>query len=122
LATADLVQHVVMRAELEKRGINHAPYQRSKLEWTLRRQQQGSPPDDPCLRVKLISEWVDHQLELGPVPEYEALIRRWFPGLEPVAQEIASYLVARNLSDKTQHREALSFVFYRLRGFWDTGK
>jgi hypothetical protein len=78
-------------------------------------------PDD-CVRVSAVSEWVDMRLELGPVSEYEAIAERLFPGVGGVGAELAKWLSARNLRDRDTHREALSFVFYRLRQFWETGK
>jgi hypothetical protein len=124
IATLDLVQHVVMRDELKRRGIDHAKYQRRKREIAVEEGARWPGPrtSDPCLRVSAVSEWVDMQLELGPDADYNSTIRRLFPGVEEIGREIAAYLTARDLRDRDTHREALSFVFYRLRQFWETGK
>ena len=124
IATLDLVQHVVMRDELKRRGIDHAKYQRRKMEIALEGGQGLNPAQrgDDCQRVSAVSEWVDMRLELGPVGEYEAMTERLFPGVAAVGGELTAWLSGRNLRDKVVHREALSFVFYRLRQFWESGK
>jgi hypothetical protein len=124
VATLDLVQHVVMRDELKRRAIDHAKYQRRKREIAVEEEmaKPGGANGDACARVSAVSEWVDMRLELGVDGEYEAMMRRRFPGVAEVGGEVAAYLSGRNLRDRAAHREALSFVFYRLRQFWDTGK
>lgn len=122
VATADLVQHVLLREELRRRGIDHSEYQRSKVRHTLESPADAAPSQDQCLQVGLVSEWVDTRLELGVIEDYEKLIAERHPAVPVVGLEILNYLRTRNLRDKAVHREALGFVFYRLRGLWDTGK
>lgn len=124
VVTLDLVQHVVMRDELRRRGIDHAKYQRRKRDIVVEdgARLPASLQTDPCLRVSAVSEWVDMRLELGPDREYEAMAERLYPGLGGVGAEIAAYLSRLDLRDRNLHREALAFVFYRLREFWDSGK
>lgn len=124
VATLDLVQHVVMRDELRKRGVDHAKYQRRKRDIVVEEGARlpAGTETDPCLRVSAVSEWVDMRLELGPDSEYEAMAERLFPGIGAIGVEFAGYLSTRDLRDRAVHREALAFVFYRLREFWDSGK
>jgi hypothetical protein len=121
--TTDLVQHILIRRDMEARGIPHAAFTLKSLEEALQAARTWADGEgmrrarqEPCLALRQLAEWVDARM--GPAPEqwsgmrdYEAEMRRIFPGLEEPAAALEHVLRAREVSDHQQHREAIEAVY-----------
>lgn len=129
--TGDIVQHVLIRREMERRGIGHEAMWLESLERAVeaargladgegtRRARAG----DACLALRQAAEWVDVRLGFagrgadrpGVIERYESEMRRVFPEVEPVAGAIAEAVGAREVEDRQQHRDVLREAHARLR-------
>lgn len=119
----NILQHILMRKELRNRGIDHAAYQRASLE-------RGAPVEGTvpgghrgCTLVAAVAERIDVELGLRDtgwpgLAAYEANARRQWPEAESEAREIMAYLREKDLDHLQTHREALVWVFERLRDLW----
>ncbi len=115
----DIVQHVLIRGEMERRGISYHPF------WI--RQLEAESPEaevDPCRRLILLAHLVDARLGLtsadwSGLDEYEASISRTNPLVPPHALEIAAYLKKADLSGPARFAEALAFVRSRAGRLFD---
>ena len=130
--TGDIVQHVLIRREMEARGIDHLPLWLASLEAA---NAGASPlPDsegsakvragDACLALRQTAEWADARLGFaGSRPEivesYELQMRRLFPDLEPAVSAIAEAVRSRKVEDRQQHLDALEQVHALLRRLLD---
>jgi hypothetical protein len=130
--TGDIVQHVLIRREMEARGIDHLSLWLASLEAAT---AGASPlPDgegiakvrsgDPCLALRQTAEWADVRLGFaGSRPEivenYELQMRRIFPDLEPAVSAIADAVRSRKVEDPQQHLDALQHVHTLLRRLLD---
>lgn len=120
--TGDIVQHVLIRREMERRGIDYRRQWLEGLERAIPAMEGGTPPpgDDRCARARLAAEWVDVKLGLEPgawpaQPRYEAAVRRYMPEIVSTVERITEYVRSRDLSDRGRHREALKAVFEMLK-------
>jgi len=130
--TGDIVQHVLIRREMEARGIDHLALWLASLEAAT----AGAAvlPDnegmakiragDPCLALRQTAEWADVRLGFaGSRPEivesYEVEMRRLFPDLEPAVSAIAEAVRSRKVEDHQQHLDALRQVNALLRRLVD---
>lgn len=120
--TGDIVQHVLIRREMEKRGIGYRRQWLEGLERAIPLMETGPPPpeDDRCARARLAAEWVDVRLGLEPgiwpaQPRYEAAARRYMPEVVSTVRRIEDYMRSRDVADRAQHRQALQAVFEMLK-------
>lgn len=130
--TGDIVQHVLIRREMEARGIDHLALWLASLEAAT----AGAAvlPDnegmakiragDPCLALRQAAEWADVRLGFaGSRPEivesYEVEMRRLFPDLERAVSSIAEAVRSRKVEDHQQHLDALRQVNALLRRLVD---
>jgi hypothetical protein len=118
----DITQHVIIRQELEKRGIDAQKFWIRSLEAALPEMENGTPlpESDRCARVRQTAQLVDVRLGMpeGAWPNqarYEAAVRKAYPEVQETAAQIVAYLRQHDMADKDQHREALKFVFERLK-------
>ncbi len=118
----DIAQHVLIRDELDRRGIDHRTFWFRTMEQAAEQMEKGTtPPDsDRCARVRQASQLVDVRLgvktgEWAGQGRYEAAVRRSMPEVESTVAAIVSYLQAHDMSDRAQHRAALQFVFEKLK-------
>jgi hypothetical protein len=108
--SGDMVQHVLIRAEMERRGIQYRGFWVRQLEAEL-----PGRDDDPCRRLILLTHLVDALLGFGAaewngLERYEAAIRETNPLVPPYAAEIAAYLKAASLSEPAGFAEAVCAV------------
>lgn len=126
--TGDIVQHVLIRREMDRRGIPHQPLWLESLAAATRAARawpdgdglRRARVDDPCLAARQAAEWADVRLgftDARPevVDQYEAEMRRVYPGLESVVGSIAEAVRGLEVEDRQRHREALELVFAHLR-------
>ncbi len=115
--TADITQHVLIRAELDRRKIDHLSFWRASIARTIAQAEKGSAlwTDTGCSRAAVAAQLVDVRLGLPPQPAYEELVRRQLPSVMPVVDRLVAYLRSVDLWDKTQHRAALQTVFSELK-------
>jgi hypothetical protein len=118
----DIPQHVLMRAELDRRAIDHRTFWLAGLDAAAKEMETKPPPPDSdrCARVRVAAQWADVKLGLkeGEWPgraRYEAAVRRQMPQVEETVNEIVKALQGKNLEDRDTHRQALRFVFERLK-------
>lgn len=120
--TGDIAQHVLIRKELARRGIDQTTFWLMTLDKaTAKAGELPKPPEhDRCIRVLQARELVDVRLGLEGVDwpgreAYEAMVKRVFPEVEPTAAEIVSYMKQHDMEDVAQHRRALVVVFEHLK-------
>lgn len=120
--TGDITQHVLIRREMERRGIEYRRSWLEQLEKAIPVRETAPPPpeEDRCARAQLAAEWVDVKLALKPgewpaQARYEAAARRYMPEVASTVERIADYVRRHDLSDRGQHREALKAVFEMLK-------
>lgn len=120
--TGDIAQHVLIRKELDRRGIDHRTFWRRTLDRAVEESTALGPPadDDRCIRVRQAAELVDVRLGLAGEEwagreAYEAMVRRLMPEVEPTVREIVNWMNSHDVEAIDQHRQALRVVFDRLK-------
>jgi len=115
--TGDITQHVLIRGEMDRRGIDHRTFWLKTLgEATVLMEKGASPPvEDRCGRVRLAAQLVDVRLGLPPQPEFEQAAKKWMPEVMGTVEAIVGFLKVHDMADKAEHREALKFVFEKLK-------
>lgn len=118
----DITQHVLIRQELDRRAIDYRTFWLKSLERATSQFEGTSPPpeDDRCTRVRQVAQSVDVRLGLKPGEwpgqgRYEAAVSKVMPEVNGTVEAIVNYLKQHDMADRVQHREALKFVFERLR-------
>ena len=114
---SDIVQHVAIRSELARRGIDQAKAFVFALEQAIPR--IGDDPGDACQQLQRLAMWVDVELGLKPenwarLAAFKAALRKSYPELEAHVSEIVCALREANLQDPGEYTRVLSSVFARL--------
>jgi hypothetical protein len=113
----DVVQHVLIRREMKRRGIPNLPYWLPNLERSLAALEQAgaaAPPLTGCPKLVQLTQWVDARLGLtvedwSKLPRFLALLEKDYPDLAPLADDLAEYIGYRDISDPEQYRRVLEF-------------
>jgi hypothetical protein len=119
--TGNVVQHILLREELDRRGIDFRTSWIRDLQTELSsKESKASSAMEPCERVQQTALWLDVRLGLkakdwAELPMYETTLRRRYPSLAPAVDEIATYLRKTDVHDPAAYRKALAFVFDRLK-------
>jgi hypothetical protein len=110
---ADLVQHILIRAELDARQIVFRPFWLAHLNRALLevRQPESRPVSD-CKRLSQIALWVDVSLGLNANEwegrnEFLMLMLQRFPAIEAAAKSIETILREANVAPVSGYRDAL---------------
>ncbi len=119
----DAVQHVLIRAELDRRKIDWRDHWLENLERATAHLERDGPtqPTAPvCQRLAQLAMWIDVKLGLDPLSwkgwdRFEKAMIASFPELKQPAEEISSHLAKLDLTDKAVHREALTFTFNAMK-------
>ena len=118
----DITQHVLIRAELDRRGIDHRTFWFRTMDQATVQMEKGPPPPetDRCARVRQTAQLVDVRLgvkagQWAGQARYEAAVHQSMPEVESTASAIVEYLQSRDMADRAQHRAALQFVFEKLK-------
>lgn len=108
--SGDIVQHVLIRAEMDRRGI---PYR----DFWIRELEAESPDraEDPCRRLILLTHLVDALLGLDVAgwsgwDRYQAAIASSNPLVRSCAEAIAAYLKSADLSAPAGFQKAVAEV------------
>jgi hypothetical protein len=122
ILAGDAVQHVLIRAEMDRRKIAWRPPWLRSLGLALEGlQRQIDPPaPDRCQAVAQAVLWIDVSLGLTKAqwPErtrFLETLSKQFPLIQPAAAELAAELKRANLASKPEHQQALQTVFTRLK-------
>ncbi len=119
LATAvgDIVQHILIREETARRGLDVlAFWKRTHDAWLERETRVSEPPPlNACQRLLLIAEWVDAKLAFAgggweQRDAYLELLTARHEELQPVVEELAGWLGGRDLWDRSLYQAALFHV------------
>jgi hypothetical protein len=113
---------VLIREEMDRRGIEWRKFWLMGLETAVGEMETRPAPEekDRCARVKAAAEWVDVKLgmkvgEWEGQGRYEAALKKWMPEVEATVAEVVEYMRGKNMGDRDEHREALKFVFEKLK-------
>ncbi|MBZ2177082.1 MAG: hypothetical protein ACK58M_18860 [Acidobacteriota bacterium] len=117
----DAVQHILIRQEMERRGVAWKASWFAGLAAALRQMEQtpgAAGGVGRCQTLSQVAMWVDVALGAGDwpgQPAFLAALRRRFPVIVLASEEIASYLRGHPVADPAPHRAALEFVFARMK-------
>jgi hypothetical protein len=114
--TGDVVQHVLIRAEMDRRGIDHRGFLMKNLDDSARAMEERKAAGDPCAWARQAALWVDARLAFAAHPwpgraRYEAAATAMFPESGKAAAEIIDLIAGLDLDDPLVHRQALMDVF-----------
>lgn len=128
IQAGDAVQHVLIREEIRRRGIEFLPFWKRNLATQLETLLAHSPADFAglplCRQVSLLTQWVDVRLGLSPqtwadYDRFSEAMTRSFPMLAPAVGEVVELLSGADLHDRDAYarvqREVLARM-YRLAG------
>ncbi|MEO7650448.1 MAG: hypothetical protein ABIZ80_08255 [Bryobacteraceae bacterium] len=120
IQSADIVQHILIRAEMERRGISSKEYLLNNLKISLDAlEKPGGARLTRCQRAIALSHWLDfrHGLEGGDWEEadrYEARHRDRYPDISRLGDEIEKYLREHEITGRESFLQAVAFVRERL--------
>ncbi len=126
VVTGDALQHILMRGEMDRRGIVWRSGLVNQLEPALvklREPLADEPAKTPrCQMLAQISLWLDVDLGLQEQDwkyrqDFLSLMEARFPAVAEQGRILAKELGAANLADKDVHRKQLQLVFARLKLF-----
>lgn len=118
--TGDVVQHILIRAEMDRRGIDHRALLMKSMDESAAAMAEGARPGDSCAWVRQAALWVDARLGLKSADwpgrdNYERLGKKLFPESEAAASRIIRLVEGKDLDDRFVHRQALIDVFGELK-------
>lgn len=120
--TGDITEHVLIRAELDRRHIDHHTFWFRTMDQATVLMEKGPPPpeSDRCARVRQAAQLVDVRLGVKPgdwpgQARYESAVRKSMPEVESTVAAIVAYVESHDMADRVQHRAALQFVFEKLK-------
>lgn len=119
--SSDLVQHVLIRRELDARGIPFREHWINTLVLALEALKKGppAPSSGPCDTLARIAVWADAKVGLRPETwsrynELDAAYRSHFPELAATVDELTAVLTAVDVTDPARYGRALVYVRKRL--------
>jgi hypothetical protein len=126
IMTGDLLQHGLIREELERREIDYTPYWTGVLNQSLTHLENTEPQPleqmETCRIMSQLTVWVDVRLGLSPViwanyDRFAGQMKRHFPVLEQMAGVLSGDLGAANLADPEVYQLQLENTLYQMFGF-----
>ena len=120
IQSADIVQHVLIRAEMERRGISGKEYLLNNLKISL--EFIGKPGNTSltrCQKAVVLSHWLDFRHGMAPgdwddADRYAALHKERYPEISAMGAEIEEYLREHEIADRESFQQAVAFVRDRL--------
>jgi hypothetical protein len=109
----DMVQHILIRQEMKKRGIDYVPWMAGTLDPVIAILRKGGPaPNGRCDQLARLSMWVDASLGLTErdwprLPEFLELMQQRFPELAPVEASLRDQLAALDVTRIPTYESAL---------------
>lgn len=126
IQAGDAVQHVLIREEIRRRGIDFLPFWRRNLHTQLET-LLAHPPDaftglPLCRQVSLLTQWVDVRLGLSPetwedYDRFSEAMARCFPRLAPAVDELAGLIGRADLRDPETYARVQRQVLVRMYQF-----
>lgn len=123
--SGDIVQHVLIRRELDRRGIRHRRLLARVLDATARdlAANPKPPEQDRCLLVRQAAQLTDAILgmqgEDWPGREtYDKVWRDKLPDIEAPVARILAYLQDHEVSSREGHEAAIKFAYEQLAGLY----
>lgn len=116
----DIVQHVLIRAEMDRRGIPHRRFLAKSLDASKGAMEAGSQAGDACAWARQAAVWTDARLAMeghgwpGRV-HYEAAASKRFPEVAAALQRLIGAVSGKDLDDRFAHRQSLVEVFRILQ-------
>lgn len=123
IQAGDAVQHVLIRDQMRRRGIDFNPYWVRNLRVQLEALENVGPEAfrslPVCRQMAMLTQWVDVRLGLSAerwedYDRYEAAMERSFPHLKEPAAEIARMLEGAGLSEPEAYTAALRAVLLKM--------
>jgi hypothetical protein len=121
IRAGDIVQHILIRGETERRGFVFRDYWIRNLDLALDAlKKEGAPGDaGACDSLARIALWTDVRLALSAdswsrYGEFDQAFRRRFPLLAETVDELVTVLQAVDLTALERFRRALAYVHGRL--------
>jgi hypothetical protein len=123
IQAGDAVQHVLIRHEMRRRGIDFHPYWIRNLQAQLEALERAGPQAfrslAVCRQMALLTQWVDARLGLSAesweeFDRYQEAMARSFSHLEEPAEQIAGMLRNVDLSDVEAYTAALRAVLLKM--------
>lgn len=123
IQAGDAVQHVLIRDQMRRRGVDFYPYWLRNLRVQAEALEAAAPEAlgslAVCRQLAMVTQWVDARLGLSAESwddygRYEAAMERSFPRLKEPVAEITEMLRGVELSDPEQYTAALRAVLVRM--------
>jgi hypothetical protein len=114
--TGDLVQHVLIRREMTRRGIDYVAWMTATLAPVTELLQTTSPAGgSKCAQLARLSMWLDASLGLTTddwprLPEFLDVLNRSFPELAPIEAGLRDRLAAMDVSSRAGYHAALKLA------------
>lgn len=114
---ADIVQHVLIRHEMRRRGFDMSFWIHNQQAWLKQLGDASRATVVGCERAQAVSLWVDGALGLNAElwPGWNARTREAFPDLVPIGERIARFLNGMDLWDRSLYEAALAWVLAELQ-------
>jgi hypothetical protein len=119
--TGDIVQHILIRSEIQRRGFVFRDYWIRNLDQALDALKKEGAPGDAgvCDSLARIALWTDVRLALSAdswsrYGEFDQAFRRRFPLLAETVDELVTVLKAVDVTALERFRRALAYVHRRL--------
>ena len=112
----DMVQHILIRQEMKRRGIDYVPWMAGTLEPVVERLRKPGPsPNSYCDQLARLSMWLDASLGLTAedwpqLPEFLSLMQRSFPELESIEANLRDGLAALDVSGPAGYEAGLKLA------------
>ena len=117
--SGDIVQHILIRQDMKRRGFDLSFWIRNLEDWLLRLEKPATALA-PCDRLQLLSQWMDAALgvtesDWPPLPKLLARAGEVYPELAAQAGDLVGFLRGRDLWDRSMYEASLTRVTEVLR-------
>jgi hypothetical protein len=124
--TGDIVQHVLIREEMDRRGIAWRSYWVRNLNAALERleSQASGGPLAPCQMAAVAALWADTQLALseqhwGELPRFLSALAEKFPAAGVWAERLVTCVRNRDVRDRGVYEVTLRELNTIFAGLWE---
>ena len=126
VAAGDALQHILMRSEMDRRGIRWRAGFVRQLEPALRKLEEDANDQTAavprCQKLAQVSLWLDVALGITALDweqrgRFLELLEKRFPDVAQAGKQLAAELGPLDLADKKVHRMELERVFDVLKQF-----
>lgn len=121
IVAGDAVQHIVIRDEISRRGINRNAYWIRNLENAMEAMENtGRPENLPmCQALSRLGMWIDVRLGLSPdtwdhYHQFLGILEEHHPEFSPLVDELCTLLTASDVHDDKVHEQVLGQVLVKV--------